>query len=201
MGVHEDSISSQGPNNQPEPTKTKSRRPANTAFRQQRLKAWQPILTPKTVLPIFFAVGIIFAPIGGLLLWASAGVQELIIDYTDCSTAESEFSQMPDDKVSASFSSSNSTARPQWKRVEESRRPPYSAVNVSDTSVCTLQFSIPNDINPPVYMYYRLTNFYQNHRRYVSSLDTSQLRGSALDNDTIDGSACNPLKLAHNGKA
>ena len=26
-----------------------SRRPANTAFKQQRLKAWQPILTPKTV--------------------------------------------------------------------------------------------------------------------------------------------------------
>jgi len=34
----------------------------------------RPILTPKTVLPIFFAIGIIFAPIGGLLLWASASV-------------------------------------------------------------------------------------------------------------------------------
>jgi hypothetical protein len=31
-------------------------------------------LTPKTVLPLFFAVGIIFAPIGGLLLWASSQV-------------------------------------------------------------------------------------------------------------------------------
>ncbi|KAI7096117.1 hypothetical protein KC316_g21377, partial [Hortaea werneckii] len=30
--------------------KQKSRRPPNTAFRQQRLKAWQPILTPRTVL-------------------------------------------------------------------------------------------------------------------------------------------------------
>lgn len=35
----------------------------------------RPILTPKTVLPIFFAVGIIFAPIGGLLLWASSEVR------------------------------------------------------------------------------------------------------------------------------
>jgi len=34
----------------------------------------RPILTPKTVLPIFFAIGIIFAPIGGLLLWSSAMV-------------------------------------------------------------------------------------------------------------------------------
>lgn len=43
----------------------------DTAFKQQRLKAWQPILTPKTVLPTFILVGILFAPIGGLLLWAS----------------------------------------------------------------------------------------------------------------------------------
>lgn len=36
----------------------------------------RPILTPKTVLPLFFAVGIIFAPIGGLLLYASAQVSD-----------------------------------------------------------------------------------------------------------------------------
>merc|ERR1712169_163124 len=83
--VHTDSIHGEDPHNEP-PKKQKNRRPANTAFRQQRLKAWQPILTPKTVLPIFFAIGIIFAPIGGLLLWASASVQELVIDYTDCNT-------------------------------------------------------------------------------------------------------------------
>jgi hypothetical protein len=34
----------------------------------------RPILTPKTVLPLFFAIGIVFAPIGGLLLYASAQV-------------------------------------------------------------------------------------------------------------------------------
>src|SRR5579871_2994303 len=54
--------------------KPKSRKPHNTAFRQQRLLAYAPILTPKTVLPIFFAVGIIFGPIGGLLLYASSQV-------------------------------------------------------------------------------------------------------------------------------
>lgn len=54
--------------------KKKSRRPANTAFRQQRLKAWQPILTPKTVIPLFFVIGIICAPIGGLLIYASSTV-------------------------------------------------------------------------------------------------------------------------------
>lgn len=41
----------------------------------------RPILTPRTVLPLFFAVGIIFAPIGGLLLWASAQVSAPMGDY------------------------------------------------------------------------------------------------------------------------
>jgi len=161
----------------------------------------RPILTPKTVLPIFFAIGIIFAPIGGLLLWASASVQELVIDYTDCnSTATRDFQSIPDSKVSSSFKQSNGTVRPQWRRTLNTTTPPHS-VEIKDTPVCTLQFSIPNDIGPPVYLYYRLSNFYQNHRRYVKSLDTDQLKGTALSNSSISGSSCNPLKLDHNGKA
>ena len=198
--VHTDSIENEDPHSDPK-KKQKSRRPANTAFKQQRLKAWQPILTPKTVLPIFFAVGIIFAPIGGLLLWASAMVQELSIDYTDCnSTATADFAQIPDSKVFSSFKSSNATAKPQWKLKRGQRvTPPYSVE--LEAPVCTIQFSIPNDIGPSVFLYYRLTNFYQNHRRYVKSLDTDQLKGNYITNSTIGSSACDPLKLDSNGKA
>ena len=78
--------------------------------------------------------------------------------------------------------------------------PPYG-VRQNDTTVCSLLFDIPNDIGPPVLLYYRLTNFYQNHRRYVKSLDTDQLNGKFISNSTISSSACNPLKLAPNGKA
>lgn len=48
-------------------------------------------------------------------------------------------------------------------------------------------------MGPPVYLYYRLTNFYQNHRRYVQSLDLDQLKGTAVPNGTISGSVCSPL--------
>ncbi len=41
--------------------------------------------------------------------------------------------------------------------------------------------SVYNVISPPlqsnVFMYYGLSNFYQNHRRYVKSRDDSQLNG------------------------
>lgn len=182
-----------------EPKKQKSRRPANTAFRQQRLKAWQPILTPKTVLPIFFAIGVIFAPIGGLLLWASATVQEITIDYTRCASATNEFQGIPDGDFSTSFRSKATVTRPQWK-TENVTVTPQFGVDQPNTPQCTLQFTLPNDIGSPVYLYYRLTNFYQNHRRYVKSLDLNQLKGQAEPASTIDSSQCNPLKLASNGK-
>lgn len=174
----------------------KRRRPANTAFRQQRLKAWQPILTPRSVLPVFFIIGVIFAPIGGLLLWASSEVQEIVIDYSDCATKAPIHpgSASISDKVHYSFKSSNPPSVPTWSRRSEVRSFANSTLKLN-TTVCSLIFDIPNPIGPPVYLYYRLTNFYQNHRRYVQSLDINQLKGQAIDNNTIKNSGCDPLAL------
>lgn len=49
--------------------------PADSPFYQQRLKAWQPILTPKWVVISFGIVGIIFLPIGIVLKAASDSVR------------------------------------------------------------------------------------------------------------------------------
>jgi hypothetical protein len=77
--TNDDNSSDAGSNeNDKREKKPKSRKPPNTAFRQQRLLAYAPILTPKTVLPLFFAVGIIFGPIGGLLLYASSKASPLL---------------------------------------------------------------------------------------------------------------------------
>jgi hypothetical protein len=59
--------------------------------------------------------------------------------------------------------------------------------------VCILSFEIPNDIQPPILFYYRLTNFYQNHRRYVKSVDIEQLKGTARSVSDIDSGDCGPL--------
>ncbi|KAF2671733.1 Lem3/Cdc50 [Microthyrium microscopicum] len=198
---HADSINSND-NAPDEKKKQKSKRPPNTAFRQQRLKAWQPILTPKTVLPLFFAVGVIFAPIGGLLLWASSQVQEISIDYSNCAKiAPSDFENMSSDRLSASFKSSKTVPPARWKR-ETNTSVTYndSQVQVNDTTKCILQFSIPEDMKPPVLLYYRLTNFYQNHRRYVKSFDSSQLDGNARTADQIHTSDCDPLAWDANKK-
>jgi hypothetical protein len=52
-------------------------------------------------------------------------------------------------------------------------------------------------MNQPIFVYYQLDNFYQNHRRYVKSRNDGQLRDAAKANQT---SACEPEKTTADGK-
>lgn len=59
----------------------RSKKPENTAFKQQRLPAWQPILTAGTVLPAFFIIGLIFIPIGIGLYVTSNNIKEFEVTF------------------------------------------------------------------------------------------------------------------------
>ena len=52
--------------------------------------------------------------------------------------------------------------------------------------------SIQNKIKGPIYVYYKLTNYLQNHRRYVNSRSNKQLAGEYLTVDEL--SDCDPIK-------
>lgn len=52
-------------------------RPDNTAFTQQRLPAWQPILSAGIVIPGFFIIGAAFIGIGVALFVTSQSIQVL----------------------------------------------------------------------------------------------------------------------------
>jgi len=58
-----------------------SNRPKDDAFHQQRLKTWQPILSPMNVIIIFLAIGIIFIPTGIALNGTSNSVYEDTVTY------------------------------------------------------------------------------------------------------------------------
>lgn len=86
------------------------------------------------------------------------------------------------------------TTRPQWGRASDN----FTFLDSRQTKltdVCVLTFTIPNDIKPPILMYYRLTNFYQNHRRYVKSLDIEQLKGKARSAGQLRDGDCDPLDI------
>eukprot|EP00287_Rhodomonas_sp_CCMP768_P030347 CAMPEP_0202854662 /NCGR_PEP_ID=MMETSP1389-20130828/91119_1 /ASSEMBLY_ACC=CAM_ASM_000865 /TAXON_ID=302021 /ORGANISM="Rhodomonas sp., Strain CCMP768" /LENGTH=397 /DNA_ID=CAMNT_0049533259 /DNA_START=28 /DNA_END=1221 /DNA_ORIENTATION=- len=64
-------------------TPERNRRPAESAFKQQKLKAWQPILSPKWVISSFLAVGVVFIAIGIPVLMASNQVLSVSVRYDE----------------------------------------------------------------------------------------------------------------------
>ncbi|KAI0534978.1 CDC50 family protein [Xylaria digitata] len=178
--------------------KKTSRRPANTAFRQQRLKAWQPILTPKNVIWIFFVLGVFAAIVGGLLIYASRMVSFIEIDYTDCGSSASreDHVPLPADAVRSYWRNDNGTATftASWRKVENVNYT-YDGFEVTGLTNCSLSFATLYDISAPVRAYYRLENFYQNHRRYVNSFNADQLLGKDVTTSTLKSSDCAPLAI------
>lgn len=141
----------------------------------------------------------IFAPIGGLLLWASSTVQEIIIDYSQCNATAPicpETSPIPSSAVTSYFKNKTmESQQPEWcKDYTTVRYGNGTGAIDKNTTACHVQFQIPDRLEPPVLMYYQLTNFYQNHRRYVQSFDQEQLKGTYRDNSSIAGSQCDPLR-------
>lgn len=63
-------------------------------------------------------------------------------------------------------------------------------------SSCNITITAPEDMTQPIYVYYELENFYQNHRRYVKSVSAGQLDGGF----TAATTDCDPLYTAPNGK-
>jgi len=57
---------------------------------------------------------------------------------------------------------------------------------------CVLYANVPKTMNPTVYVYYRLDNFYQNHRRYAASRDDNQLNGGTPSANSVG--SCSPIE-------
>jgi hypothetical protein len=59
---------------------------------------------------------------------------------------------------------------------------------------CTIDFTANQKMEEPVYVYYELSNFYQNHRRYVKSISYKQLQGKTDSADVSFTDDCQPLQ-------
>ncbi|KAK1393177.1 ALA-interacting subunit [Heracleum sosnowskyi] len=144
-----------------------SKRPKYSKFTQQELPACKPILTPGWVISSFLLVGIVFIPIGLASLLASRNVVEIVDRYETACIPEG----FKKDKVKYIQSDSNKT--------------------------CNRNLRVKKDMKPPIYVYYQLDNFYQNHRRYVKSRSDQQLKSKNKENETAD---CKP-EATINGNA
>jgi len=66
----------------------------------------------------------------------------------------------------------------------------------NEVKLCTVTFHITENMKPPIFVYYQLTNFYQNHRRYVASRAYTQLQGifweQSLKTQETEKTLCKP---------
>lgn len=140
-------------------------------------------------------------------------IKEISIDYTDCwkhspvgsngtfPPSATTFAAIPGARVSKSFKRSSNpgaTAPAAWAHSFKQA----DGQNTTTTAVCSIRFDIDTSIPPPVFLYYRLSDFYQSHRDYIDSVDSDQLAGKARSASSISGSKCDALDVdPETGKA
>ncbi|KAJ6324939.1 hypothetical protein OIU76_012099 [Salix suchowensis] len=144
--------------------KRNSKRPKYSKFTQQELPACKPILTPRWVVSTFMLIAIVFIPIGIACLIGSRDVVEVVERY------ETECIPVLNRTNTVQFIQSDAD------------------------KTCNISMTIPKRMKQPIYVYYQLDNFYQNHRRYVKSRSDEQLKSASKENDT---SACKPEDIAN----
>ncbi|KNC97949.1 uncharacterized protein SPPG_06937 [Spizellomyces punctatus DAOM BR117] len=174
------SVSQSNPSSTPS-TQPKKKNKKDKPWKQQRLPAWFPILTPTLVAIPLIVTALIFIPIGAWIYHTESQVGEVIFDYTDCSELAAPTFAPP----------------PQGSKYQHVSAWQYDPT----TKKCSLQLNLTWSLPPPVFLYVRLTNFYQNHRLYTKSVSADQLNGKVyMDAKDIPGD-CSWLRYANCDRA
>lgn len=147
-----------------------TKKPRYTKITQQELPACKPILEPTWVVFIFLAIGVIMIPIGVVcLLYGNKAVEVSVRYDQDC------FQGSPQSNSDRQSIVQNSSTSP-------------------EDYTCVKSLTIPSDMDPPVFFWYQLDGYYQNHRRYVKSRDDQQLAGQTQE----AASTCSPIQFTGN---
>ena len=148
--------------------------PRYTRFTQQELPALRPLLTPGRVVTLLIAIGTVFVPIGAACLVASASVVELKVRYDQTCFANTGAGSMTNTQRQGEL----------WKAGTEGE-------------TCNLRLKVTDDMDAPIYVYYEMSNFYQNHRRIAKSVSATQLRSGEKVEDPDE---CAPALYIDNNK-
>lgn len=124
-------------------------------LKQQRLPAWQSILSHPCEALFFIAVSLVFTPLGALFFLADTQANDISVRY---------------DQIHRCTRTHNMGAFT------------YEGNNMTFRTGCVTEasFTLSKTFRAPVYLYYALTDFYQTHRRYSHSRSDAQLSGRAV---------------------
>jgi hypothetical protein len=68
----------------------------------------------------------------------------------------------------------------------------YDSATFTLKSPCIVTVTVASTMTQPVFVYYEIDNFYQNHRRYINSQSSTQLAGKTVS-DATASSDCSPI--------
>lgn len=146
-----------------------SRRPKYTRFSQQELGSCKPVLTPTCTVILFVLLGVMCIMIGVYTLLASWSVVELVNRYDTFCIMKYASHANPlhtvDDKIAF-------------------------MQDYNKRKNCTITMDVTKLMKQPIFVYYQLGNYFQNHRRYVKSKSERQLRGLSASRSELND--CKP---------
>ncbi|KAG0566903.1 hypothetical protein KC19_7G096200 [Ceratodon purpureus] len=146
-----------------------SRRPKYSRFSQQELGSCKPMLTPRCTVAMFVSLGVMCIAIGVYALLASWSVVELVNRYDIFCIMKYATHANPmitvDEKIAF-------------------------MQDATKRKNCTITMDVTKLMKQPIYVYYQLGNYFQNHRRYVKSKSERQLRGLAASSSELND--CKP---------
>jgi len=124
--------------------------------------SWKPILTPSWAIAIFIIFAVFYIP-AGLFIYTA---QDSVIEWE--------------------LSSYENLCNMTTKIFED-------GVDAGYGKECSISLNIipPKRMEPPIYMYYKLTNVFQNHRLYRQSKSDYQIQGNYVS--FSDASNCYPF--------
>lgn len=127
--------------------------PTQTAFSQQRIDAWRPLLTPVVVMLMLFVIGAVFTSFGVVFYFTCKNTEEVAVRYDNL---------------------------------------------VGNQTSAIVPITLDREMHGNIWLFYKLTRFYQNHRRYIYSRSDSQLRGEFVD--YADMTDCDGFKSVNDSK-
>lgn len=144
--------------------KDKMKGPSNNVYLQQKMPMHQLVYTTKCVLVTLFLTGVLFIIIGSICLTYAGQVQQFQFDYAGAGTCVNP--------CPASIAAQDNVP---------TGRCPDADFGGNGRKACQVTFTLNEDFDGPVFFYYTLDNFHQNHRRYVPSISFDQAIGSFGD--------------------
>jgi len=172
--------------------------PDNSAIKQQRLPSIQPVISTSAVRITSLILCTACLAIGGLVIVESNSIQNYDVDYTDCQ-AYTYFDKSQEEIAHDDLTEFKNHLKVNRNEIKDKNLKCADLwgnwsepVTVSEppTCVCLTDIQIEEDITKTSYIYYKLGNFYQNHRRMLRSRDNNQLLALSIESITKPDESC-----------